>query len=379
MARSPGLELGGAREAPPVATSQSILHHDVLLSNYVQHWTPPQKEDGVDWYLHDELFPVVPVDKASNVFKVINQSTFMQTARAIVGAKGDVTTVQAYYDPEGNYVVRPYALDGVIDYRERAIADDVAMYEQLNTDLPMTVLENSLETDAYAEILNTANLGSNYEVVGNDDMFDNYASLTGNPLLYIRKKCEKVMNVTGRKPKLVIFDRLVLRALKFHPAVQMIAPIHTVPAGLQEITIKMIEEKLADVLNPGSIRVAHFRYDSSSVPKAQGVLAPKSAIGPNLVIVHAEGTSRQDISATKQFAFTGNMDVQGSRLTGESHDAAAPIAAYTYPIYGQGQMGAIGVRVITNRVFKVVRPTSLFVALGVVDKNNAANYGSELL
>jgi hypothetical protein len=362
-----------------MATSQSVLHHDVLLSNYVQHWTPPEKEEGIDWFLHDDLFPIVPVDKASNVFKVINQATFMQTARAIVGAKGDVSTVQAYYDPEGNYVVRPYALDGVIDYRERAIADDVAMYEQLTTDLPMRILMNTLEVDAYTEVLTQANLGSNFEICGADDMFDNYASMTGNPLLYIRKKCEKVMNITGRKPKLVIIDRLVLRALKFHPAVQMIAPVHTVPAGLQEITLKMIEEKLSDVLNPGSLRIAHFRYDSSNTPKAQSVLSPKSAIGPNLIIAYAEETSRQDTSATKQFAFTGNMDVQGSRLTGETHDASAPLAAYTYPIYASGQMGGMGIRVITNRVFKVVRPSSLFVSFGVVDKNNAANYGSELL
>lgn len=366
-----------------MATSQNVLHLDALLTNYVQHWTPPT---DVPWYMHDELFPAAPVDKASNVYKVVNQSTFMQTAPAVVGPRGDVGTVQAYYDPNGSYVTSPYALDGVIDHLERDESDDVAIYEQLQTDLPTVVLKNTMEVDAYGQMFTTANLGSNYETTAAGDMFDNYGSLTGNPILYIRMKCEKIMGITGRKVNLCVIDRLVWRAMQFHPAVQQIAPVHTTPAGLQAISVEQLEEKLKDVMQKGAIKISHFRYDKTRGPKAQSSLLTTAAIGPNLILGYMEkAPSRQDISATKQFAFLGPKDlVNGATLltpTGENippEIMAAPMGAFTYPIFDKGQRGATGVRVLTNRAFKVTRPTSLWVSFGVVDKTNTSLYGTEL-
>lgn len=365
-----------------MATSQSVLHHDVLLSGYVQHWKPPK---DVPWYLHDELFPQVPVDKASNVYKVINQSTFMKTAKAAVGPRGDVSVVQAYYDPEGSYKAIPYALDGVIDHLERDEADDVALYEQLATDLPMVVLMNSLELDAYNAAFNTTNLGSNYETTAASDMFDNYTSLTGNPMLYIRQKCEKIMNVTGRKVNFIAFDRLVWRALQHNPAVLAFVAVHAVGNPLQLLTIEMFEKKLEDVMEKGALHISHFRYDPSRMPLAQSSLSPHAAISSNMIIARLDPMSREDISATKQFAFTGKRDVlSGARLAAPDGGelpamvATAPISAFTYPIFAQGQRGGTGVRVLTNRDFRVTRSTSLWVSFGVVDKTNTALYGTEL-
>jgi hypothetical protein len=369
-----------------MATLNNVLHHDVLLTQYVQHWTPPK---DVLWYTSDLTFPIVPVDKASNVYKVINQQTFMQTAPSVVGPRGDVGTVQAYYDPEGSYRTVPYALDGVIDHLERDEADDVALYEQLQTDLPMVVIRNNMELDSFNVLLNSANLGTNFENVAAGDMFDNYGSLTGNPILYIWAKCHKIMSITGRKVNFVGLDRMAWRSMQFHPAVQQIAPVHTTPAGLQAITVEMLEERLKDVIEKGAIKIMHFRYDRQRGPKATNVIVPRSAIGPNLVIGRMDPTSREDISATKQFAFTGLKDVvNGASLVasdGQGNDvpltpsqAAAPISAFTYPMFSKGQRGATGVRVLTNRDFRVTRSTSLFVSFGIVDKTNTGLYGTEL-
>lgn len=371
-----------------MATDSNVLHHDVLLSQYVQHWTPPQ---DVKWYIADELFPIVPVDKATNAFKIINQSTFMQTAPSVVGPRGDVGTVQAYYDPEGNYKTVPYALNGIIDHLERDEADDVAMYEQLATDLPMTVLKNSLERDAFNVILNTSNLGSNFETMPIDQMFDNVGPSTGNPLLYVRAKCEQTMNITGRKVNFWAMDRLAWRAFKFHPAVQQISPVHTMPAGLQEITAEMVEKKLEDVMEKGALRICHFRYDSGRGPSTQVQLSAraKSLIGANMIIGRIDPPSRQDISATKQFAFVGQKDLlNGASLLQEGSFgenvpiapdvSAAPIAAFTYPLYTVGQRGSTGVRVLTNRVYQVTRSSSLFVSFGVVDKTRQDLYQTQL-
>jgi hypothetical protein len=220
-------------------------------------------------------------------------------------------------------------------------------------------------------------------------MFDNYASMTGNPLLYVRAKCEQTMNVTGRKVNFWAMDRLAWRAFKFHPAVQQIAPVHSTPAGLQEITAEMVEKKLEDVMEKGALRVLHFRYDKSRGPKAQSALSPVSGISSNMIIGRVDPASRQDISATKQFAFVGQKDlVNGASLLQQNEfgqdvpimaaTSAAPIAAFTYPIYNLGQRGGTGVRVLTNRVFQVVRNSSLFVSFGCIDKTRADLYQTQL-
>ena len=365
-----------------MAISQGVLHHDVLLSGYVQHWRPSK---DVPWYMHDKMFPVVPVDKASNAYKVINQSTFMKTAKTAVGPRGPVSAVQVAYDPEGNYKVTHHALDGVIDNLEAAMADDVALYESLSADLPMVILKNTLEIDAYLAILNTANLGTNYENVAGADMFDSYGSMTGNPMLYIRAKCEQTMNITGRKVNFLHFDRLVWRALMFNPSVLSFLAVHAVGDPLQLLTIELFEKKLEDVLEKGALHVGHFRYDPLNQVQSQSALLPKSAIGPHMILGRFDPMSREDVSATKQFAFTGDVDkVSGSKLAGPGGDAlapsvaTAPISAFTYPIYDRGQKGGMGVRVLTSRAFNVVRPSSLFVSLGIVDKTNAGLYGTQL-
>src|SRR5262249_21498421 len=161
---------------------------------------------------------------------------------------------------------------------------------------------------------------------------------------YIREKCEKVMNVTGRKVNFCAFDRLTWRALQVNPAVLAFVAVHAVGNPLQLLTIEMFEKKLEDVMEKGALRIAHFRYDPSRPQATKATLSPRSAIGANLVLARLDPMSREDISATKQFAFTGSKDlVSGQKLVSAGGDAlgpgiaAAPISAFTYPIFSQGQ------------------------------------------
>src|SRR5262249_55015421 len=152
---------------------------------------------------------------------------------------GDVAEVQFYVDPDGQYRCRAHALEGVIDHYDRARSDDILQYEQLQTDIPMLVLANSLELEAIGSLRNIANLGASYKVLGSDELFDNYLSLSSNPVLEIRRACERIISQIGRKPNRMGFDFLTWRAMQFNPAMQAIAPVHTTPAGLQIITPEM--------------------------------------------------------------------------------------------------------------------------------------------
>lgn len=349
-----------------MATSNSVLHRDVLLSGYVQRWTPPQD----NWFLSDWYYPTLKVDKESNLYKRINQSTFQQTAETVVSADGDVAEVQFYVDPDGQYRCRAHALEGVIDHYDRARADDILQYEQLQTDIPMLVLANSLELEAIAALRNVANLGTSYKFLGPDELFDNYLSLASNPVLELRRACERIISQIGRKPNRMSFDFLAWRAMQFNPAMQAIAPVHTTPAGLQIITPAMLEKKLEDVLEPNSIKVTFGRYETKRGPQ-QG--NKRSWLGADVPIAYVEEPSLKSIGAMHRFAFVGKNS------PGDDGNPADTIGVYTYPKPERGPDGSTIVRVRTNVDYKIVKTESLFVLKNVVDITNLDLYNGELL
>lgn len=349
-----------------MATSGSVLHRDVLLSNYVQRWTPPKD----NWYLADWFFPILRVDKESNLYKRINQSTFQQTAQTVVGPDGDVAEVQYYIDPEGQYRCKAHALEGVIDHYDRQRSDDVVSYEQLQTDIPMTVLANSLELDALSTLRNPAHLGESYRVLDRDELFDNYESVASNPILALRRACERIISRIGRRPNRMGWDFLAWRAFSFNPAVQQILPVHTTPPGLQVINPSLLEKKLEDVLEPNSIKITFGRYETRRGPQ-QGV--KRSWIGADIPILYVEEPSLKCIGATHRFAFVGKNS------PADDGNPADMIGAYTYPDPKRGPDGSTIVRVRTNVDWQVVKTESLEVLSGVVDATNADLYGTELL
>jgi hypothetical protein len=345
--------------------SHGVLHRDVLLSNYVQMWTPPKE----NWFLADWFFPTMRVDKESNLYKRINQSTWQQTAETVVGPDGEVAEVQFYVDPDGQYRCRAHALEGVIDHYDRSRTDDVIQYEQLQTDIPMVVLANSLELEALSTLRDPARLKTSYKVLAPNELFDNYTSLTSNPVLEMRKACEVVISEIGRKPNRVGIDFLTWRAMQFNPAMQAIAPVHTTPAGLQTITVAMLEKKLEDVLEPGSIKITFGRYETRRGPN-QG--RKRSWLGADIPICYVEPPSLKSLGATQKFAFTGKNS------PADDGNPADTIGAYTYPMPSRGPDGSTIVRVRTNTAFDVVKTESLFVLKNVVDTTNTDLYRNEL-
>lgn len=358
-----------------MATGQSALHHATLLSAYAQDWRPPEK----DYYVAPDLFPIVPVQKEFDDYARFNPSTWRQTANAIVGAAGDVSRVSWYRDADGSYRAEPYALEGVIDHKESNAADDVVQYEQRCTDVPLVTLANTLEKDAISVALTTSLLGTSYETVAAAERFDNIGSLSSNPVLYIERKCRRIKRLTGRKVNRIVMDDLVWQAIKWHPTSQMFLPVHTTPAGLQLLTPQMLEEKLAEIVEPGSIRITNFRLENLRPPIAVGSEDLRSVLKANLIIAYVDPSpTMQDWSAFKCFAWTGAKDpLTGAAL--KDGDPKAPMGVYTYPKPEIGQQGSTIARVITNRVFKVGRTESLFVAFDCVDASDSALYGNELL
>jgi len=355
-----------------MATTSTGLHHAQLLTNYAQDWRPP--EEG--WYVADELFPMVSVGKEFDDFLRINASTWRQTANAVVGPSGDVSRVGFYRDADGSYKAKPYALEGVIDLKERAAADDVLQYEQLCMEAPLRTLWNTLEEDALREATTVANLGTSYENVAGADMFDNLGA-TSNPTLYVERKCALIKRKTGRKVNMVVIDDLVWRAWKWHPTTQQIFPGFTVP-GVQVISPAMLEEKLSEVMEKGAIRVMSFRKENARPPVATGSEDLRSLVGPHVIMARVEkNPSLADWSAFKCFSWTGNMDPEtGAQLVGG--DPKAPIGVYTYPKPDIGQRGSIIPKVLCNRHYKVTRLESLYVARTVVDTTNTSLFGTEL-
>lgn len=359
--------------AAPVAA----LHHAVLLTQYAQDWRPPQK----DYYRVPDLFPIVTVSKEFDDFLRINSSTWRQNSKSMVGAGGDVSVVDFFRDTDGTYRAKPYGLRGIIDLKERAAADDILGYEQLKTDVPLVTLHNDLERDGMTVATTAANLGTSFETVTGDQMFDNLGSLSANPVLYIERKCARIKRSTGFKVNCVVMDDLVWRAIKWHPTTQQFLPVHTTPAALQLLSPEWLEEKLSEVMEKGAIKISTLRLEHARAPIAPANSDLRSAIGPNLIMAYnAPTASRMDWSGFKCFSWTGETDPEtGLKFeAGEGFDPKAPVGVFTFPMPWMGQRGSVAVQVITNRAYVVGRLESIFVSFSVVDRTNAALYGNEL-
>ena len=359
-----------------MATPQGALHHAVLLSQFAQDWRPPQQ----DYYMVPELFPVVTVGKEFDDFLRINSSTWRQTSGSLVSASGDVSTVDFFRDTDGTYRAKPYALRGIIDLKERAAADDIVRYEQLKTEVPLVTLHNDLEVDGLRVALTKANLGTSYETVPGDQMFDNLFG-AANPVLYIERKCARIKRSTGFKVTDVILDDLTWRAIKWHPTTLQWLGVHNDSPGYQLLTPKILEEKLAEVMEPGAVKVTCFRLENARAPVTLDNSDIRAPMGPHLIISYNQkNTSQTDWSGFKCFSWTGESDSEtGLKFEGgDDFDPKAPIGVFTFPMPSHGQRGSIAVQVVTNRAFVVGRKESIFVAFDCVDKNNAALYGNEL-
>lgn len=360
-----------------MAASQNALHHATLLSNYAQDWRPP--EEG--YYLVPDLFPVVPVDKEFDDYARFNASTWRQTAKAAVAPGSDVPRVSWYRDADGSYRAVPYALEGVIDHKERDAADDVVQYEKRQMEVPLRTLANTLEVDGLTVALTTGNLGTSYETVAAGERFD-ALGLDSNPLMYIERKCRRIKRLTGHKVDFIGMDDLVWGAIKEHRTTQMLFPVHAYNGGmpgLQLVSVAMVEEKLSEVLEKGAIHVTSFRTENARPPVASGSEDLRSAIKGNLIIAYTgkNGSPMADWGAFKCFSWVGGKDplTNADLLDG---DPRATMGVYTYPKPELGQRGSTIPRVITNRVYKVTRTDSLWVAFDCVDTSDTSLYGTEL-
>jgi len=343
-----------------MAIANSQLHKDVPLTGYVQAWKPPQ----TDWFMREKIFPLLTVDKATNIYRVIDQGTMMQVVDANVGANGRVKEVDFGIGSDGQYRCVPRALEGRIDHYERKQADDQIQYEQRKTDIPMLVLTNTLEKVALVDTLRpTANLGTSYKTLDpTGELFDDYGSGDSDPINEFLVACDRIMTVIGHKPNTVVIDRLVWRAISQHPAVLNRVLGGATTSALARITIKQFEQLLEDVLEPGSINVTRFRYNNVTEP---GTKTNISAIGPDISISFTEPPSMDSVGAAHEFSFVGEGDDE-------------PIGVYTFEDPKQGVDGSTIVRVRKSCDFKLAKLDAMYVLKDCVDVADA-KYASQLV
>jgi len=368
----------GAGGAEPVSfsTGQSVLHYDELLTNYAQNWVPPPERQGENinrWYLANRLFGRVSVNRASNVYSRMNQSTWYQTTDARVGTTSHVDEVQPYWDPRGSYAVTPFALEGVIDYWEQRQADSAILYEQRQTDVPLVVLQNSLELLAVRDtVRRVANLGSSYDAISGADLWDSYA--TSDPFLQLYDRLQRIMDETGYKANFLAMDMYTWRVFKLHPKVREALAVHTSTAGssqpMQELGISDLQYKLRDVLAPNSVHITQARYVDGRSPEAA---TKKSYIGPDVIMAYCDEASVDSWGACKRFQMTGTP---GGAIDGEFPEAAE-LTVFTYEDKKRGPDGSTIVRVRSDVQYKVERTDSIWVLKDVVDTSDPA-YRSRL-
>lgn len=343
----------------------SVLHKNQPLTNYAIAWTPPQK----DFFIRGDFFPRLDVDKDSNLVRSIDQGSMMQIYDAEAGPGGLVKEVSFGVGPDQQYKCQPYALEGIINYYEREQADNVLQYEKRQTAIPLSLLGFKLEKKAVDYLRTAGNYGGNTKTLASTELWDAYDQTTSNPIDELIAALEKVLLDIGRKCNRLVFDKMVWRVIRRHPALLQAAPVHTTPAGLQVITKDGLEKILEEWLEPGSIKIVLGRYNSQPLPN-NGVGAPlpvttkKSFIGADVVMGYVEPPSLDSVGFAHEFVFAGL-------------DGNDPIAVYEFDDPKVAPKGGLRVRVMTSADYRIMRPASGYILKGVVDVTNA-QYGSQL-
>lgn len=346
------------------ASVGSALHRNQPLTEYAISWRPPQK----NFFMRGELFPRLDVSKDSNIVRSIDMGRMMEIYDAEAGPGGFVKEISFGIGNDTTYKCQPYALEGIINYYERDQADSVLQYEKMQTAMPLRSMAFKLEKKAMDYARTAANYGGNTKTLAANELWDAYDATSSNPIDELIAALEKVLLDIGMKCNRLVFDKMVWRVIRRHPALLQAAPVHTTPAGLQVITVEGLEKILGEWLEPGSIRVSVGRYNLNPDPNPGNypttVVPKKSYIGADVIMAYVEPPNPESMGFAHEFAFSGL-------------DGNDPMVVYEFEDPKIAPKGGMRVRVMCSADYRIMRPASGYILKGVVDTTQA-QYGSQL-
>lgn len=204
----------------PMLPTRSDLHVNRPLGNL----SVAYRSDPND-YVHDKVFPNVPVQKQSDRYIVYTKDFWFRSEAAKRKSGSESAGTGFEIDNTPNYFCDKWALHVDITEDERANADDPLDPDYDAVELLTTQMMIKREKLWIAQYM-TASVWQGYYVSGSPaDFAPNtngsgyWDSSSSNPLTDVEKIKSQMKSRTGREPNILVVTDNVYRALKNHPVI----------------------------------------------------------------------------------------------------------------------------------------------------------------
>lgn len=187
------------------------LHIDVPLTNM----TVAAFNSGMDQFIAQKVFPVVPVDKQSNKYYTLTADAFLRQHDTRRSPKSVANKVEFSVSSD-SYFANEYALGHDIPLQDLANADTALTVRQNGTTLVQLGLLRDLEIRVANKITSGTNLGSYVSLSGAAGAWKNFAN--SDPIGDITSGHAFIRNGTGLMANTLILDYDTLTIVRRHPA-----------------------------------------------------------------------------------------------------------------------------------------------------------------
>ena len=168
--------------------------------------------DNPGYVFEDEVFPVVPVEKQSDIFFRFSKQHF----RSVPDSKrpgADVNEFPIDLDARGNYFCDGHALDYAQPDEIAANADSGADLD-IETTLKLTEAIRLNEENNGAALINSTNIAQNTTLSGTSQWSD---FVNSDPFIAIDSKKSTVRQSTGQLPNRLLISEYTYLTIRNHP------------------------------------------------------------------------------------------------------------------------------------------------------------------
>jgi len=342
--------------------SGSALHVNVPLSNYAIAWKPPGEK--ADWFAREDFFPLVPVQKDSDLIRQISQGRMLEIYEALVGddnVAGSAPIVEFAVNANLTFKCVPRVLRGIINYYKQKQADDVLMYEKRQLDAPRWALQLHCEEKALGQLLDSTKYGGHVTNLGANELWDDYGSSASTIYDEIATRLEKIVLLTGHKVNRFGMAFPTWRVIKGHPGLVRRPFINQGGSAGTVLTKELFEKLFEEWMEPGAVRIYKGVFNRSPSPNDDNTIDLQLFWGPGIVAAYVEpNVSVEDFSLSKGFMFSG-LDGNGEPMAVIERDAPE-----IQPIGGRE------LRLVTSMDWKLVNNKAGWIWPQVIDPTNAA-------
>ena len=202
------------KNSPSATNIEGALHVDRYLTNFSVMFVQDARN-----FVAQRAASVVPVQKQTDIYVIYERGYFWRDEAAPRPLGGRPIQV-GYKISDGNYNATEYALEHIVDDRQRANADEPIRLDENATTL-LTQKQLIKQDRVWAQNFFTAGVWS-HEMQGvnasvGPGTFLNFNNAQSTPIEVIDEQKDEIARRTGYMPNTLVLGAAVKRALRTHP------------------------------------------------------------------------------------------------------------------------------------------------------------------